>query len=438
MADRPNILYVFTDQQSAFAMSCMGNDDLSTPAMDSLAETGTLFRNAYCTQPLCTPARASMFTGLMPHQCGTCSNDGPIDETLRPRELGRVLSDAGYECAYGGKWHVPESAMPEQNDHGFRTICGFNDNQLAQACVSFFREGRSRPFFLVASFDNPHNICEWGRSQCLPWGSIGRPPSPGECPDLPVNFAVPEHEPEIVRIEQRCNWALYPTTNYAEADWRRYRWAYYRLVEKVDREIGRILDGLREAGLEKDTVVMFSSDHGDGNGAHQWNQKSILYEEVVRVPMIISWPGVTRPGRQERQFLVSGGLDLYPTVCDYASVTPPEGLQGRSLRRFAEGEPVGQWRDAVFAETLFYGSGYGTTGRMVRSRRYKYVCYDRGKYREQLFDIEHDSVEVDNLAVDQQYYSVMEDHRNLLLKHMEATGDPFRQVPGHHDGHGWR
>lgn len=435
---RPNILYIFTDQQSALAMSCIGNADLSTPAMDGLAREGVLFENVYCTQPLCTPSRASMFTGLMPHECGTPKNGVPIREDLRGRELGRVLEAGGYECVYGGKWHIPQVAMPAENDHGFRVICGFNDHQLADACVKYFKEharkGRGRkPFFLVASFDNPHNICEWGRNMALPWGGIGDPPPVEECPNLPMNFAVAPFEPEIVRVEQRCNWAIYPYQGRSPEDWRRLRWAYYRLVEKVDREIGKVLRGLKAHGLDKDTVVIFSSDHGDGHGAHQWNQKSALYEETVRVPLIVRAPG-GRPGLRLREPLVSIGLDLYPTVCDYAGISPPEGLSGLSLRPLVEGNTPRKWREQIIIETVFDGGrGFDTQGRAVRMSRYKYVVYDRGAYREQLFDMQKDPGEMVNLAVESRYRSVLEDCRRRLAAYVTETQDRFH-VPGFSDG----
>ena len=130
MPDRPHILYIFTDQQSAFAMGCMGNQDLQTPAVDRLARGGVLFENTYCTQPLCTPCRASMITGLMPHVCGTPRNNLPIAEHLRDQEIGNVMARAGYECLYGGKWHVPGGSMPDDNDHGFRTFATRGDPGL--------------------------------------------------------------------------------------------------------------------------------------------------------------------------------------------------------------------------------------------------------------------------------------------------------------------
>jgi len=434
MAPRPNILWLLTDQQSALAMSCAGNSDLRTPAMDRLAAGGVRFERAYCTQPLCTPARASLFTGLMPRDCGCPRNGQAIREETRPRELGRLLADAGYDCYYGGKWHVPQVAMPEDNDHGFHVICGFNDARLADASTGCLARiaaqplEQRRPFFLVASFDNPHTICEWARSMALPWGSIGEPPPPVECPNLPPNFMPAPFEPEIIRVEQAANWGIYPYRERSPEDWRQLRWAYYRLVEKVDSEIGRILGALETRGLAENTVVVFTSDHGDGHGAHQWNQKSALFEEIVRVPLIIRAPAA-RPGTVSRSDLVSTGLDLLPTVCDYAGVTPPGGLSGRSLRPLVEARPGASEspRKALFLETVFDGvRGFETQGRAVRTARHKYSVYDRGRYREQLVDLDADPGEMVNLAVERRHVDVLAEHRRLLANRLRTGGDTFR------------
>ena len=125
MTEKPNILYIFTDQQFAGAMSCAGNEDVHTPSLDRLAAEGVRFEKAYCAFPLCTPSRASMFAGRWPHELGIKGNGVPIGEAFQPEELGHLLSNAGYDCAYGGKWHVPEIAIPD--GHGFRNINGFDD-----------------------------------------------------------------------------------------------------------------------------------------------------------------------------------------------------------------------------------------------------------------------------------------------------------------------
>jgi arylsulfatase A-like enzyme len=422
-----NILFIFTDQQCASAMSCAGNGDLHTPAMDRLARGGVRFDRAYATQPLCTPARASLFTGRMPHTVGVTRNNQAIQERWRGQELGDVLGRAGYDCVYGGKWHVPEISLPE--GHGFRPLAPFGDAGLAGACAAYLRDAPRRPFCLVASFDNPHNICEWARNQPLPWGPIPLPASVEDCPSLPPNFAPPSGEPEIIRIEQACNHRFYPTTGFSEAEWRQYRFAYYRLVEKVDAQIGLVLAALDEAGLTDSTLVVFSSDHGDGCGAHRWNQKSVLYEEVVRVPLIVSGPGVAAAGRTEAARLISCGLDLFPTFCDYAGAEAPAGLPGLSLRPLIEGRAPQDWRDEVVVETLFDGNrGYNTTGRMLRTDRWKYVVYSMGRNREALFDLQHDPGECENLAADPRGRDALADHRRRLALWCEREADPFSRL----------
>lgn len=420
---RPNVVVVLTDQQTADAMGCVGNADLHTPAVDSLAANGTLFRNAYCTQPLCSPSRASLVTGEMPHRNGVTNNVMTLDEGLRGRELGTLFDAAGYDTAYAGKWHLPEYDLT--GDHGFRRVYGFGDDTVAANCVEFLGEERDQPFLLVASFDNPHNICEWARDEPLPWGDVDEVPT-RDCPSLPSNFPVPPYEPELLRLVQDLHPRWHPTRGWDEYRWRQYRNAYYRLCERVDAEIGKVLTALRDQGLEDDTVVVFSSDHGDGVGAHRWNQKWALYEESVRVPMIVSWRGVTRAGAIDDEHLVSNGLDLLPTVLDYAGIRPPVELPGLSLRLLADGAAVTGWRDEVVARTEWdHEALAGSTGRMLRTARYKYVAYSWGRYREQLFDLREDPGEMVNLAVAARYDDVLAEHRRRLTDWCRKEGDDF-------------
>ena len=433
MADRPNVLYIFTDQQSADAMSCAGNSDLRTPAIDSLAAGGVRFDRAYCTQPLCSPSRASMFTGLMPQEAGVPENGMHIGEHVAGRELGHLFSGAGYECVYGGKWHIPEITIPE--GHGFRQICGFDDSRLADCCIEFLGQEHDRPFLLVASFDNPHNICEWARNMTLPWGPIGDPPPADQCPELPANFAVPDDEPDIVRLERDQSWTIYPTRYFSDDRWRQYLWAYWRLVEKVDAQIGRILNRLRELRLDDNTLIIFSSDHGDGRAAHHWSQKSVLYEEAVHVPLVVSFKGRTPGGAVDREHLVSTGLDLMPTLCEWAGIAPPDGLRGRSFRALAQGQTVSEWRDQVVIETIFDGKlSLGTRGRALLADRFKYIVYDRGRPREQLFDLASDPGETQSLASDPEFADALDDCRRRLASWCAEVEPPKRRgfrVPGY-------
>lgn len=266
--ERPNILYIMTDQQTATAMSCAGNEEVHTPNMDRLAQRGVRFSNAYCSMPLSGPSRSSMFTGYTPGQVGLTENGTPMPDSIRTRTLGTLLEENGYECAYAGKWHAHTNSLPAKEAFGFENLHGHNDFGLAEACVAFLRRKPGQPFFLVASFDNPHNICEYARHQNPPYASFEEP-ALEDCPGLPANFAINPYDADALAFERRQNHRLYPTVTFTPDDWRRYRNAYYRLIEAVDKEIGKILDEVDKQGLWENTVVIFTSDHGDGCGAHQ-------------------------------------------------------------------------------------------------------------------------------------------------------------------------
>ena len=418
---KPNIIYIMTDQHWAGAMSCAGNTDLHTPNMDRLADHGVRFTNAYCSFPLSGPSRAAMFTGYMPSQSGMDENEKPLVDSLRHSTLGQVVADTGYDCVYAGKWHVNTISIPD-GEFGFRNIKDNGDQGLAEACVDYLRSRRKgKPFFLVASYINPHNICEFARGQKTPHATV--PPAAMEdCPNLPRNFAVSPYDARILRHEQSLRYALYPTVDYSADDWRYYRNAYCRLIEAADAEIGKIVDEIDRQNLWKNTVVIFTSDHGDGYGAHQWNQKTALYEEVANVPMIVCLPGGRNAGSVS-DALVNGGIDLMPSVCDFAGISVPHGRQGVSWRQAAENGAGLQ--DYIVTETNFKQTS-GTLGWMVRTPRFKYVLYDKGLYREQLYDMENDRGETVNLAVEAKYGEVIGQMRDILRNWLDTTPGPDR------------
>lgn len=412
--NRPNIIYIMTDQQSAIAMSCAGNPDVHTPNMDRLAAHGVRFTNAYTAMPLSGPARAAMFTGYMPSESGMLENEMPLVDSLRHNTLGTLVRNAGYDCAYAGKWHVNTISIPD-GEFGFRNIKDNGDAGIAEACIDYLRNRPKGPFFLVASYTNPHNICEFARGQKTPMARIPSPASVEECPNLPENFAVSPYDASVLQFEKHQNYSLYPTTSYTPDDWRRLRFAYYRLCEAVDAEIGKIVDEIDRQNLWKDTVVIFASDHGDGHGAHQWNQKTALYEEVNNVPFIVCVPGGRNAGKVS-EALVNSCIDLMPSICDWTGAEMPAGRHGRSFRSYAEKGAEGP--EYIVTETNFNQTS-GTFGWMVRSARYKYVLYDKGQYREMLYDMSSDRGEMTNLAVEARYADIVREHRAVLRQWIE-------------------
>ena len=413
--EKPNIIYIMTDQQTATAMSCMGNTDINTPNMDRLARSGILFQNAYCSAPLSGPSRASMFTGHTSHEIDMATNGKPMPKELRDKSLGILMKAVGYDCVYGGKWHVHTPSIPD-GEFGFRNIHNHNDEGLAEACAAYLDNRPQVPFFMVSSFDNPHNICEYARNQNLPFANI-QPIDIANCPGLPLNFEQNPYDADIISHEKKLNFSAYPTVSYTPDDWRAYRNAYFRLVEHVDAEIGKIIDAIDRNQLWENSVIIFTSDHGDGMGAHHWNQKSALYEEVINIPLIVVLPKKKNAGKKLSQ-LINNGVDFFASVCQWAGIHMPDSLHGVSYARLAEtGNDSLQHQEYIVTETLF-DKGGNTRGWALRTKRYKYVLYDKGRYREQLFDIENDRSEMRNLAVENKYEEGLKRRRALLHKWM--------------------
>ncbi|MFP6582790.1 MAG: sulfatase-like hydrolase/transferase [Candidatus Hydrogenedentota bacterium] len=425
---RPNILVIITDQQAASAMSAAGNPNLNTPAIDSIAARGVRFERAYVTQPLCLPSRSSMMTGRYPHEIGSTTNGRPFSNDWPM--VGKLMANSGYECGYVGKWHVGAPMDRERAGLSYIAAKG-KDHEKTERAIEYLSREHSNPFFLTVSYINPHNVCQLARHQELPDGPI--PPLPknmDDLPPLPDNFAFPENEPSAIReVQAMSPNKHYPTADWDERLWREYLWGYYRICEKMDAEVAQLLQALKENGLSDETVIIFVSDHGEGIAAHHWNQKQILYESAVRVPFIVAPPETHAAGNVSNQ-LVSTGIDYLPTLLDFAGVSIPETMPGHSLKPIALGESDSLSREYVVAETVF-ASGtneFGVSGRMLRTDRYKYIIYNRGDQREQLFDMENDSGETVNLAVRQEHAGELDKHRQLLEEWAIATNDVFPYV----------
>jgi choline-sulfatase len=431
---RPNILIIITDQQTADAMSNAGNKDLNTPAMDKLAANGVRFANAYCAQPLCSPSRSSMMCGKMPFQTGFIANapekDGQWPDSLQM--MGSIFKHGGYKTGYVGKWHLPVPTT-KISQHGFDYIentsfLDYNDAATPSYCARFIKENKDNPFLLVASFLNPHDICEWARNEELKMDVLGAAPPPDKCPALPANWKKPDNEPEMVREQQKVNPKTYPSVNWTADQWRQYRWAYNRLVEKVDNYIGMLLASLEKYGVAKNTIIIFTADHGDGYAAHSWNQKQILYEEAAKVPFIISRLGEWKSSTDH--MLVCNGTDIIPSICGFADIQKPNGLMGVDISKRIE-NPAKNLRDTLVIETDFANDVVllGISGRAVITNNLKYIVYNKGKVREQLFDLSKDPGEMNNLTTSTNHQKQLQQMRNYLTTWCKKNGDGFKMAP---------
>jgi len=415
---RPNVLLIMTDQQAWNTLSTASNPWLTTPAMDAIAREGLRVENAYCTYPVCSPSRSSVFTGRMPHETGVRGNNAAIAAGIPT--MGEIFRESGYETVYAGKWHLPKGF---DGMTGFTKIAGGSalgrdmDAGVSRACADWLAKSPVRPFLMVASFMNPHDVCDWIRQH----PGHRTHPEVAKYPPAPANMGVDPREPEAVRHHREAGYDLMSQAvgiarEWRADDWRHYLHDYYRMVEDVDREIGKVLGALRGAGLWERTQIVFMSDHGEGLGAHRWAQKASFYEESVRVPLIFAGAGVARRG-VEREALASLA-DVLPTLCQVAGVSAPK-TTGRSLAPLLRGQTLSE-RPVV--SELRYG-GPEREGRMLRAGRYKYIAFNGGANAEQLFDLETDPGETANLA--SRETALLAEHRALLKRWIAETRDDF-------------
>ena len=237
------------------------------------------------------------------------------------------------------------------------------------------------------------------------------------CPPLPANFEIPPDEAEAIQMMQaRSPFKQKARQRYSEEDWRMHRYAYARLTERVDSQIGRVLAALRKHKLEDKTVIVFTSDHGDMDASHRMEHKTAFYEEAARIPLLIAGPGMAEGAVNDRS-LISNGLDLLPTFRAVAGREPAADLEGRSLLPLLAGAPAAEWRDALPVESEI--------GQMVVHKDLKHIRYYQGERREQLIDLEADPGEMLNAINDAALASRLGELRQAFASMFPAAHDPF-------------
>ena len=404
---RPNVVFILCDQLGLDAIAAHGCPDVHTPNIDRLIRRGVTFLESHSTNPVCSPARSSLMTSRMPSETGVISNGRPIHASVP--NLGQWLAQAGYQTLYCGKWHLP-AGYPVQLP-GFTVLPvgqgqgDLSDAFVSRSCEAYLKSrSKDKPFLFVASFMQPHDICYWAiRGRQLVPETLPFPHLAGRLPKLPPNHkARPKAPAALDRIVYK---------GFSDEQWRYYIYVYYRQVEMVDADIGRVLDAVEASGEAEDTIVVLTADHGEGRGRHRHVQKWYPYEESVKVPLVFSCPARMQAGQSDAAHLVSG-LDVVPTLCDLAGIAPPPHALGRSLRPLLEGKPTA-WREFVVSDHHLNRGRTASAGHAVRTERFKYVRY-AGDPVEQLFDMQADPWETKNLYEAAQFADVVQAHRKLL------------------------
>jgi arylsulfatase A-like enzyme len=458
---RPNIIFVFTDDHASHAISAYGSRINQTPNIDRLADEGMLFRNAFVTNSICAPSRAVILTGKHSHLNGIFTNRERFDSAQVT--FPKLLQQAGYQTAIVGKWHLKSAptgfdyweVLPGQGDYynpRFRThgdtvrYTGYVTDIITDRALDWLQNARDsdKPFMLMYQHKAPHRRWQPGPEHLTLYDDATIPEPPTLFDDYEgrtsaaktQEMTIAQHmydedlklvAPAQLNEEQLERWnAAYGPKNEAFENaglsgddlvrwkYQRYIKDYLRTIASVDDNLGRVLDYLDEAGLAENTVVIYSSDQGFYLGDHGWYDKRWMYEESLRMPFIVRWPGVVQPGSENSDLVQN--LDFAETFLEMAGVDVPADMQGTSLVPLLQGRTPADWRDAIYYHYWEYPAWHMVRRHYgVRTQRYKLIYYYEIDEWE-LFDLENDPDELSSVYADSEYAEIVADLKARLAQ----------------------
>jgi len=420
---QPNIVVVMVDDLRWDELGAAGHPSVMTPNIDRVAREGVMFRNTFATTPICSPSRATFLTGQYVHTNGIIDN---TDRSARSHEMPmfpRDLQRAGYQTAFIGKWHMGndptprpgfdywvalpgqgEAVDPELYENGSLTrVQGYVTDLLTDRTVAFIESERDGPFFLFLAHKALHpNIRQLDDGSTAALSRSGFIPAPrhegmyadAEVPRPPSFGVPPADKPALARAIDGM-----PPLDAETATPERTVRQRWEMLMAVDESLGEIFATLESTGELDRTMIVLTSDHGYFYGEHGLSgERRLAYEETIRIPLFVRYPALVAPGTVRDEMVQI--IDLAPTFVELAGTTPTAVLEGRSLTTLLDGSG-GDWRDAVFVEyfsdTVFRrirNMGY----RAVRTARYKYVEFTELEGMDELYDLQLDPYELDNLV----------------------------------------
>lgn len=436
---RPNVLFVFADQLRYSALGSSGNRVVKTPHLDRLASEGIAFERAFSSHPLCSPYRGHLMTGRYGHLNGVIDNEYRLrtDQVTLPQ----ALKQAGYRTAFIGKWHLGYGPYTQDKRYGFDYMAAYNCqhayykttyhenergpvkiNKWAPAgetdlAIGFIEEHARKapgaPFAVVLAWGPPH----WPYDQ------------------YPEKFKI--YDPATVDLSGNVPVQMAAFARQELAD-------YYGNVTALDAQMGRLLSALERLGFAKNTIVCFSSDHGDHLSSHGYGKpsdkwmhpsmrasKATPYDEAAHVPFLLRFPGRVRAGSRTKAMFSS--VDVMPTLLGLCGLDVPKGVQGRNLSHVATGEEGPPAPDSIYLQNM--GPGWPHRGkwvgywRGVRTEDWLYARWHNNEREPMLFDLKNDPLELNNLAEKEEYADVRRRMEARLQQWIEETKDPFDTGP---------
>ncbi len=422
--NKPNIVFILTDDQRYDAMSCDGHPWLKTPNMDRLAKEGVLFKNAFVTTSLCSPSRGSFLTGCYAHKHEVFSNTGKDPNPSYPT-FPQLLQKAGYKTAFIGKWHMSrENSLRPGLDHwvSFSGQGRYKNNnlnvdgkivssniyitdELTNYAVRFLKENRNKPFMLYLSHKAVHAPFTPAKRHANLYS------------DIKIKS---RHNPKD-NLTTKPNWG-----RKMDKNWKSQVLNYYRSLMAVDESIGRVYNTLDQIDALDNTVIIFAGDNGYFHGEHggMWDKRA-AYEPSMRIPLIMRYPPLVKRQTMCEEMVLN--IDLAPTILELASVPAPRTMQGQSWLNVLKGRPG---RKSFLYEYFQEGDRKykRPTVIAVRTKQWKYVTYPLDDSQtSELYDLKNDPEELNNLFGNPEYAAITEQMKKELTQLKRKTG--FRYPP---------
>ena len=441
---RPNIIFIMTDDHASHALSCYGSRINKTPNLDRIAQEGMLFENCFCTNSICAPSRAVILTGKYSHLNGVIDNSEEFDG--EQQTFPKLLQEAGYETAMVGKWHLKSSPtgfdywniLPGQGVYHNPAFIEMGENKkytgyvtdlITDFCLDWLKKRTSeKPFCLMYHHKAPHRRWQPDEKHAKMYEDVDIP--------LPETFnddywtrsdAARQQEMTIERHLQPGDLKMEPPAGLSEEalkkwKYQRYIKDYLRCVASVDDNVGRLLDYLDESGLTENTVVFYTSDQGFYLGDHSWFDKRFMYEQSLRMPLLVRYPREIKAGSVNSDIVLN--LDFAETFLDFAGAVKPGDMQGRSMRRLLRGKSPGDWRKSMYYHYYEYPAVHMVKRHYgVRTKRYKlmHFYYDIDAW--ELYDLEKDPNELNNVYDEPDYAGVAAELKGELKRLRKEYGD---------------
>jgi arylsulfatase A-like enzyme len=432
----PNILYIMADDHAAHAISAYGSKINKTPNIDRIAAAGTRFTNCFVTNSICTPSRAAILTGKYSHINGV-----PVFNRFDGSQptLAKYLQSAGYHTGMIGKWHLGSdptgfdrwTILPGQGRYydpvfihpgGERKVHkGYCTDIINDLALAFLEERpRDKPFFLMCHHKAPHRPWEPDAKHAKKWENVPVP-EPATFDDDYATRSDAAREATMrvdrnltpVDLKQKPPAGL---SGEALKKWKyqRYMHDYLACIDSIDDGVGRLLDYLDRSGLASNTIVVYTSDQGFFLGDHDWFDKRFMYEESLRMPLLIRWPGTARAAAVCDAMVLN--VDFAPTLLTAASLRVPGDMQGRSFVPLLKGEKPPDWRTAMYYRYYDYPGAHRVQPHYgLRTDRYKLIYYHNINQWE-LFDLPTDPHELKNLYADPAYAKQVHDLKDELYR----------------------